>query len=257
MNIKNIIKKALKESVSEMISLNEVQCPCFALGSDGFGEPLVCSNEQGTMIAVTGCCGSNNGNADAPMHPMCNGQTCTALDYHSDDCWTGDNVSSPTGVPSVGGGEFFPDLEIDKTKGIKPTLDPMDRMMREAAKNLIGENQLLLESYYCNTYDQNGVSSVQNSKCMQCAQQNGGHNCPCFGTDANGQVFTGTLQNDTGTYEGWNCGSVGGPTTNTPLDVDVTNKTKNIINPTTNLNMPSTSIDRMMAEATENILKND
>jgi len=147
--------------------------------------------------------------------------------------------------------------EETPTKVSNPSNPSIDKMMREAAKNLIGENQLLLESYYCNTYDQNGVSSVQNSNCMQCAQQNGGHNCPCFGTDANGQVFTGTLQNDTGTYEGWNCGSVGGPTTNTPLDVDVTNKTKNIINPTTNLNMPSTSIDRMMAEATENILKND
>jgi len=251
MNIKNIIKKALKESVLEMISLNEVQCPCFALNNNGSTEPLVCSNGQGTMIAVTGCCGSNNGNADAPMHPMCNGQTCTALDYHSDDCWTGDIVLPGEDNPIDREPLSSDNLSI-KTKGGNPK-PSIDNMMKEAAKNLIGENQLLLESYYCNTYNQNGVSSVQNSKCMQCAQQNGGHNCSCFGEDANGDVFEGTLQNDTGTYEGWHCGSVGGPTTNTPLDVDITNKTKNVINPTTNPKMPSTYIDRMMTEATENL----
>ena len=123
------------------------------------------------------------------------------------------------------------------------------KALKESAK------ELLLESYYCNTYDQNGISSVQNSKCMKCAQQNGAHNCPCFGEDANGQVFTGTLQNDTGTYEGWYCGSVGGPTTNIPLDTDDMSKT--VMKPPTSPNMPSTSIDRMMREATENILKND
>ena len=61
-------------------------------------------------------------------------------------------------------------------------------------------------SYYCNTYGQ----SVQNEKCMDCAQRYGGHNCPCIGDG-----FFGTLQNDTGTYEGWYCGSItpgGGPT---------------------------------------------
>jgi len=131
------------------------------------------------------------------------------------------------------------------------------KIIKKAAKNLIKENSLLLESYYCNTYDQNGVSSVQNSKCMKCAQQNGGHNCPCFGTDANGQVFTGTLQNDTGTYEGWHCGSVGGPTTNIPLDTDIMNISKTVTKPSTSPNIPSTSVDRMMREATENILKND
>jgi len=160
-------KKAIKSAVLEMIdnnskrALNEVQCPCFALGTNGATEPLVCSDGQGTMTAVTGCCGSNNGNAAAPMHPMCNGQTCTALNYSSDDCWTGNIVlpgeDNPIDREPLKGDDLF-----IKTKGgnLKPSID---RMVREAAVNII---QTINEAQGCNPpFMSNGEGNRCGAEC--------------------------------------------------------------------------------------------
>jgi len=208
----------------------------------------------------------NGAGQNASSHPGCriHGEPCINWDENTAGVM-GQNANNPDDwqcIPNElnvtqGGDPLSPNNLTPSSNFDTGTRKPnkFKQLAKLAARNMVRENSLLLESYYCNTYNQNGVSSVQNSKCMQCAQQNGGHNCSCFGEDANGDVFEGTLQNDTGTYEGWYCGSVGGPTTNIPLDTDIMSKT--VMKPSTSPNMPSTSIDRMMREATENILKND
>jgi hypothetical protein len=97
-----------------------------------------------------------------------------------------------------------------------------NQRLKETIKKTIKEMMnggMLNEETYCNTYGQ----SVQNDTCMKCAQQYGGSNCACIGDG-----FFGTLQNDTGTYEGWYCGSVtpGGPTLGPTLDPGVRRGTK-------------------------------
>ena len=113
------MKKYIKESRQQM--LNEyLNCPA---GAD-------CPNgRSGEPCSVTVGSNTYGGNFDCDQ--------CSCLDRQG-NCLYGDC----NGSYSSGGG-ILPTNVMTKdvgTKGVGPTLDPMDMMMREAVKNIIKKN---------------------------------------------------------------------------------------------------------------------